>query len=430
MAPAAYHGLTGDVVRSLEPHTESDPAALVMQFLVITGNQMGCGPGFHVEGTRHHVNLFSAIVGDTSKGRKGSSFDQASRAAQSVADGEWHYETGLSSGEGLIWHVRDPIVTRRQAKTSEEKKSADEQGCVLEVTDPGVKDKRLLCYESELAIVLGRMGREGNTLSGVLRQGWDGKPLSTLVKREPGRATGAHISIIAHITEEELRRELTRTEMANGFGNRFLWCCARRSKKLPLGGDPEIVDWRPLEERLWQAIAYAQSIADAAAQEDPDLWLLNEHGFGFSDAARDRWIAAYDQLSEGEPGMFGAVTSRAEAQVRRLAVIYAVLDLADKVEIEHLEAALAVWDYSERSCRRLFGKSLGDPTADTLLTALKRAGKRGLTKTDITNLFDRNKNSDEIRRALSLLVTHRLVYRSSGPSGPSGGRPPERWYAS
>ena len=128
--------------------------------------------------------------------------------------------------------------------------------------------------------------------------------------------------------------------------------------------------------------------------------------------------------------MFGAVTSRAEAQVRRLAVIYAVLDLADKVEIEHLEAALAVWDYSERSCRRVFGKSLGDPTADTLLTALKRAGKRGLTKTDITNLFDRNKNSDEIRRALSLLVTHRLVYSSRGPSGPSGGRPPERWYAS
>jgi len=64
----------------------------------------------------------------------------------------------------------------------------------------------------------------------------DGRTLQNLTKNSPARATGAHISSIGHITADELRRYLTATESANGFGNRQLWICTKRSKLLPEGG--------------------------------------------------------------------------------------------------------------------------------------------------------------------------------------------------
>ena len=138
---------------------------------------------------------------------------------------EWcdeRIEHGLSSGEGLIWAVRDPV----------EKTDA---GGKTTVIDPGVEDKRLLILESEFASALRVLKREGNTLSATVRNAWDSGKLSTLTKNSPNRATGAHISIVGHITRTELLRYLDSTETANGFGNRFLWCCVRQIE-VPSGG--------------------------------------------------------------------------------------------------------------------------------------------------------------------------------------------------
>jgi hypothetical protein len=68
------------------------------------------------------------------------------------------------------------------------------------------------------------------------RKAWDGGILSTMTRSSSLRATGAHISIVGHITVEELRARLTRTDTANGFANRFLFALVKRSKVLPFGG--------------------------------------------------------------------------------------------------------------------------------------------------------------------------------------------------
>src|SRR5262249_15576408 len=138
---------------------------------------------------------------------------------------------GLSSGEGLIWAVRDRIE-----KTEPLKDKGRVVGYQQVQVDPGVADKRLLCYEPEFASVLKVAGRAGNTLSNLVRQAWETGDLRSLVKNSPAQATGAHVSIIGHVTAEELRRELSATEQANGFGNRFLWLLVQRSKALPEGG--------------------------------------------------------------------------------------------------------------------------------------------------------------------------------------------------
>jgi len=128
--------------------------------------------------------------------------------------------------------------------------------------DPGVTDKRLMLFESEFASVLKVLAREGNTLSAIIRQMHDTGDLRTMTKNSPAKATGAHISIIAHITSEELLRYFDSTEAANGFGNRFLFLCVRRSKCLPRGGRVDQAALQRLGERIEQALAFARGASE------------------------------------------------------------------------------------------------------------------------------------------------------------------------
>src|SRR5262249_7522214 len=110
----AFHGLAGKIVRTIEPASEADPAALLAQTLVAFRNVIGRGAYFTVEADRHHANEFAVLVGRTSKARKGTSWGRVS-ALYREAEEEWGRErvqSGLSSGEGLIWSVRDPIKKR------------------------------------------------------------------------------------------------------------------------------------------------------------------------------------------------------------------------------------------------------------------------------------------------------------------------------
>src|SRR5262249_40424015 len=125
--------------------------------------------------------------------------------------------------------------------------------------DPGEADKRLLCLEEEFATVLRVMERQGNTLSVLLRPAWGGvTPRATT--KTPQVATGAHVSIVAHVTEQELRRYLSATEQANGFGNRFIWLAVERSKLLPFGGSLEAEALADLQGRTAKARAFAEQL--------------------------------------------------------------------------------------------------------------------------------------------------------------------------
>ena len=116
----AFHGLAGEFVRIVEPHTESDPAALLTQFLTFYGNAAGRASYFPVEANWHRPNEFLVILGDTSKARKGTSAQHVRRVFE-MADPIWTQEkivSGLSSGEGLIAEIRDPTEGEGGARTN------------------------------------------------------------------------------------------------------------------------------------------------------------------------------------------------------------------------------------------------------------------------------------------------------------------------
>jgi len=395
LAEEAFYGLAGKVVRAIEPHTEGDQAAILINFLVAFGSCVGCGSYAIAEADQHGCNLFAVMVGESAKSRKGSTWGQA-RGLLNLVDPIWTegcISSGLSSGEGLIWATRDAIEKMKNGTT--------------EVVDPGVDDKRLLALEPEFASLLKIMGREGNTLSPVMRQSWDRIILRILNKNSPAKSTGAHVSILGHVTREELLRYLTDTEMGNGFANRFLWLCVKRSKMLPEGGGRP--DFHHLVPELKSAIDFGRTAGELKRNE----------------AARKLWAAIYPELSTGKPGLFGSVTARAEAQVLRLSVLYAVLDVATEISLDHLKAALAVWDYCARSAKFIFGDALGDPVADHIHNTLKQ-NPEGLNRTDIYHLFHKHTASARIEQALGLL---QITGRARSEMRKTGGRPVETWWA-
>ena len=393
--PTAFTGLAGEIARAIEPHSESDPLAILAQLLVCFGSVIGRGAHYAVEATEHHANEFVLLIGPSAKARKGSSWDHVQRIFAEV-DPDWaerRIVSGLSSGEGVIWSVRDP----------------DTATGVRAQDDQDSQDKRLLVLEAEFASVLKMVARDGNTLSPIVRCAWDGKPLQALTKNSPARATGAHISIVGHVTADELVRLLNATEAANGFLNRYLLFMVRRSKLLPEGGSIDEVDWQPLLCRLRAAI-------DAARRRDR---------LGFDEHARRRWCELYPQLTEPQDGLAGAVCARAEAHVVRLALLHALLDQADKIGLPHLDAALGLWEYAAASARWVFGDSLGDPLADEIYRALLDEPD-GLTRSQVRDLFSRNRRSKDIAQALERLAATGRVHAERHHQR---GRPAELWRA-
>jgi hypothetical protein len=391
--PAALYGLPGQIVRTIAPHSEADPVAILLHTLVSFGALLGAGPHARVERDAHPARLNAVCVGKTGKGRKGLSWSTP-RALVRAVDPTLAIASGLSTGEGLIYHVRDPHE-ETDPKTGERV-----------VQDAGVADKRLLIMETEFATVLGRMTRDGNTLSAILRDTWDHGTLRTLVKNSPLHATGAHVAIMGHITHEELVRLFTDVSMANGFGNRFLWACVKRSQFLPDGAGLN-------DDALEPLIA-----ASAAVQAG-----LGTVGRLTRDAeAAAIWTDGYAELSRERDGLVGALLGRAEAQALRLSVLYAVLDRSPVIRPAHLEAALAVWAYCEQSVLYLFGPRLGHPAADAILDALRRSGR--LTRTQIRDLFARHKGAEQIEAALDTLARANLARRTVRETG---GRPEEAW---
>ena len=387
-ARVVYHGLAGQIIDQLAPHTEADPIAILTQLLVAFGAAVGRGAYFSVEATRHHANEFLVLVGDSAKSRKGSSLDHARRlldhadptlAARTL--------TGLSSGEGLIWAVRDPTPN-----------------------DPGVTDRRLLVIEPEFASVLKTAARDISTLSPTLRSAWDGRPLAILTRSAPARASGAHVAVIGHITSTELQHHVGAVELANGLLNRFLMVACRRVRLLPDGGRPD-----PLAD---SGLGRAFAIALSAARDVGEL--------RFTEPARALWHQAYRLLAQPQPGVAGQLAARAEAHTIRLALIYALLDRATAIGADHLHAALALQDYTTRSAAWALEPDTGDPIAEHIHTALLQAPD-GLTRTQLRDLLNRNLPVRRLEQALANLAAAGKADRQRILT--TGGRPAELWTA-
>jgi hypothetical protein len=177
----------------------------------------------------------------------------------------------------------------------------------------------------------------------------------------------------------------------------------RRSQCLPEGGHIETENFNDLVTRLHDAIEFARDAGEMTRNK----------------AARNLWQVVYPNLSEGKPGLLGAITARAEAQVLRLSALYTLLDCSTEIGVEHQRAALALWNYSDRSARWIFSTATGDNRADRILHALRAKGPDGMTRTAIhKDVFGRNISAATLNDALELLRRSALAdYRKEITEG-------------
>lgn len=356
---ALYPGLIRTFVDAATVHSEADPAAVLGSFLVRLSVEVGRNPYLMIGDDRQHCNLLAAIVGPSGNGRKGTSLKPVMRAFPKTDD---TYQAArwtpgpLSSGEGIIWAVRDEILTWEKGKKGE-------PGALV-VTDPGVDDKRLFVATEELSSAFSAMSREGNTLSAVIRQIFDTGTLDPLTKTSKCKATGAHIGILGHITTFELSELLKECQVQNGLVNRFLWLCSRRQKIEPFPkpmSDADLEDFR----------AIIRDIVDFAARTE-EMTLDVE--------AKDLWRDVYPALSQPQEGFLAVVLERAPVLVLRLSTLHALCDCSERINVDHIRAALAVWEYCQDSAKYIFdSRRMPDPLAEKILTALQ-AGPKSLTE--------------------------------------------------
>jgi hypothetical protein len=107
-------------------------------------------------------------------------------------------------------------------------------------------------------------------------------------------------------------------------------------------------------------------------------------------------------------------------------MLYALADQSDRIDVVHLDAALALWDYFDRSARFLFGDRIGGPTADKIMDALRAAGDAGMARAEIRReVFHDNVKAHEITRALGMLRSFRMARSESIPRNE---RTEERWF--
>ena len=382
---AAFYGLAGAITKKLDPCTEAHPMGILIGLLVAFGNLIGRCAYIKIEDTKHYTNEYAVNVGESSRSRKGTGRNRVNKLMEQV-DPEWaknRHISGIGSGEIIVHQVRDArTVCEIDKKT----------GIVRNVILPGVDDKRLLVNIGEFQGILAICHRPDTTLSVVLRNGWDSLPMANLVKTDPAKCQEPHLSLDADTTATELSDQLNQVEKHNGFANRILWVCVWRTKYLPMGGGD--MDWSAEIPQLREAAEFARGLQRVYLDEQANL----------------KWKRTiYPKLEREVPGAtVGAITSRASAHTLRLALIFALLDKSDHVRVEHLDAALAVWQYCEDSVYAIFGDMLS-PDQRQLLDFLAKSGEA--TKTQIMHdCFKRNRSAKAIEYDLTVLKSQDRVY--------------------
>lgn len=382
----ALRGLAGDFVRAVCKGSEADPAAVLATTLTAFGAALGSKVNLWVGDTKHFPRLYVLVVGNSSKARKGTSATPVRRLLEAAAkkntsfNGMQISDGPCSSAEGLIYAVRNPS----------------------EGGDLGAADKRLLVFEGEFASVLRVMQREGNLLSPALRTFWDHGNQKPLTKTNPIGTTDAHVCIVGHITQQELGIYLSNADMWNGLANRLVFVAAKRSKLISF---PERTAEKVLESfacRFSEALNHAHQVLQVVIADD----------------ARDKWTELYEKLSEEKPGILGSVTARSEAQVLRIAMIYALLDQTNQIGKEHLESALAFWEYSTASASLIFGKEAINSDQQKIIDALK--ANESMSQTEIhRRVFSNKCSASELSKHLqSLEVTGKIERKTEKTNGP------------
>lgn len=329
----AYIGPLGEFILKLAPDIEPCKESVLIQSLIMLGNL--CDKKFYkdISGSKLYTNQFALILGQTSKARKGTSKRIVEHLFKTAwaDDLEVRIKRGLSSGEGLIFSLRDPVYGIREDKKGEQKTI---------LLDQGVENKNAIFYEEEFTRVLKNSKRDTNNITEVIREAYDSGNLSVLTKNDPVTASNTNVSIIAQSTIEEFRNVLKGVDCDNGFYNRFLFCKASRANVIP----------HPL--KLSEIDGYRNFVVQLSKIKT-FIKHSNETEMSYSLEAMKLWERLYLETAYSND-INGNLKGRSEDQLQKIAMIYAISECNETIDHRHLLAAKAIVDYGHQTIDQVF----------------------------------------------------------------------------
>ena len=276
-----FVGPLGDLTRAIAPHVPWDPVAFHCQALATLGSYLGYAPHVVDGANARRANLFLAIVGGTASG-KGSSWAFADWLLGRV-DEQWRADrviTAVGSGEGLLSKITDPVFTINPR--------GDE---VLAI--PGSPDKRVLYVEEELGALFNKMVVQ-ESVEKTITKAWDSGALETATKKESMRCATPHVSIVGHITPDELYDRLDKRLMDNGFSNRWLYVLIKRTAVVSRPPAPEAIPGvAGLADRVAEGVRRAVRDMDGPVEFTPEAAAMFDatHEVMSRDRMSGRWVS-------------------------------------------------------------------------------------------------------------------------------------------
>lgn len=391
---AALHGILGEMVEAACANSEAVPTSVAIHILGRFAATLGRTAYIQIGDEQRHLRMFALIVGPTAKGRKGTSSQMPRKLFDMVELNFLQYASwlplqqlsALATGEGLIHRLRDPHTWSTGDK---------------EHVDPGVADKRLFCDVSEFAGVLAQGRRDGSTLTTVVRDAFDGVPLTIPTKTSFNRASHTHVVIVGSVPETEIVRNLNEVDKTNGFANRFPMFYSARDKIVP---SP-----KPTDEKLIRK--FAEHLAWA-------IWEGSQLGeVPMSTEARGYWEGElYGEIENADyPPNVSSLLARRTTHTLIFAALLALLNRGKVIELKHLEAANAWMDYWAETVLFVFSSGEQNEQAikdkslrDELVTTIGSLGGRKVSHTDlvkkVTNKHQRKDlNSKQVKDAMEAL---------------------------
>jgi hypothetical protein len=381
----AFHGIAGEITETICSFSSVKPEAVLAQLLVCTGIMLGRDL-YMPQGHRHRCNLYAVIGGNAGSG-KGESLGYVKDFIESVDPYFMaRFQSGFKSGEALIDAVGDVAY------------GVDEEGNEIVVDQD--QPKRLIIDEEEFAAFLISGRRQGNVITSNIRKLWDSpETYATQSRGKPRTTTGAHIGLVGNVTPDELQRVIG-GDARNGLASRILWIAAKRTRSIPR---PRFIEWKgsPALERFQNVL---ETLAGKAVR------------YQYTEQGGDYWdnvvFKKLEHASATRGGMLGDILARSIPTVLRLSMIYAALDKSKKINVAHLKAAQALWDYSVASACWIFGNRSGNWRSDAIVTQLRKVSPRGLTRTQIAEqVFSKKGSKSQFDEALSVLVQHKEVVK-------------------
>lgn len=403
--PDMFYGLVGEVARIASNGTEVNPVSAAMVFLSFLGANVGRDTYLLINNTYHHPRLFTLHIGRSSRGGKGDSQQLTHRIRQKIEELEPDllakvHTGGLSTGEGLAAMLHDGYGET-----------------------PPIHDKRLWVVEGELANVLNKMRREGNSLSTTLREVWDGSDIKPAIKTKPMGVTNPHIGIHVCITPTELTSKLGKGEMDNGFANRFLMAFAENIGCVPFP--------TPTAQYVIDNMAiHIIDIVKYSLGNYPDN--CNNREMNLSDGAKVFYEKIYRYFKQPlDNELVAGLLARRAPYTVRLSMLFALCDKSIIIEEKHLKAAFAWVEYGTHTVRFVFHS---ERQTEKATQTVKNANKileylnhklNGCSSSEITtHCFKGNLEATKIKEALHFLLSENPpVIEQIKPNFKQKGRP-------